>query len=170
MADPLSADHVAAQAGGFEPQRQSNWEFEVALGGGDRDVIKLSARSMDLPRGTNEEVQLPYGNENRYVAGKMTWDATSLTLADYVDQDTRAAILRWRREVYNPDTGNLGLAKDYKKDATLTLYGPNGQMERQCKLTGCWPTTEPGGSLDHSSSDAVMIEVPIRFDKAIWLL
>ena len=30
-----NANHLAAQAGGFEPQRQSNWEFEVELGSGE---------------------------------------------------------------------------------------------------------------------------------------
>lgn len=168
MADPLSADHLAAQAGGFEPQRQSNWEFEIALGGGDRDVIKLSAVSFALPTGTNEEVELAYGNERRYLAGKMTWDTSSLMLNDFVDQDTRLAILNWRREVYDPNNGNIGLASDYKKDATVTLYGPDGTMERQCKLTGCWPVNEPAGDLDHGSSEAVQMELTIRYDKAIW--
>ena len=62
---------------------------------GDREVIKLSAVSSSLPAGANEEVELPYGNSRAYVAGKITYESIPLILNDFVDKDTRAAVLRW---------------------------------------------------------------------------
>jgi len=170
MADPLNADHLAAQEGGYEPQRQSNWELELALPGADRETIKLSVVSSSLPPESSDEVELPYGNERRYVAGKTTFDSLPLVVNDFVDQETRAAILRWRRKVYNPATGAVGFAKDYKVDATITLWGPDGTMERECKVQGCWPQAVVPGTLDHGAGDPVQIEVTIRYDKADWLI
>jgi hypothetical protein len=168
MPADLSAKNLAAQSGGYEPQRQSNWEFAVALA--NQELIKLSAVTFTLPNESSEDVALPYGNETRYVAGKTMFDQATLDLRDFVDKDTRKAIVDWRKEVYDPDSGRIGLARDYKKDATLTLYGPDGTMERKCKLQGCWPMAVNHGQADHSSSDVVLISVTLRYDIAKWEL
>lgn len=167
----VNAEHIAAQAAGFEPQRQSNWEFEVELGSGDdKEIIRLSAISFALPNENNDPLELPYGNEKVYAAGKANFDASALVLRDYVDQETRNAILRWRRLVYDPETGAVGLARDYKKRASIVLKGPDGSTvyDREVELIGCWPQAVTAGTLDYSAGDPVQIEVTIQYDKAIW--
>jgi len=168
LTNPTSADHIAAEAGSFEPQRSNNFSFEVALSGADRDIIVMSLQATTIPGEKNDEIALNYQNEVRYVAGKYTVDAGSVTLRDYVDVDTRGAVLRWRLQVYDPATGKIGLAKDYKKTAYIVMTAPDGSGVRVAKMKGCWPTGIGAANLSMEQAGEVLIEVPLRFDKLEW--
>ena len=105
-----NADHIASEKGNFEPQRSNNFTFEVALGQADRDLIELGLQSIPLPNESNDEIEIQFQNEKRYVAGQYTVDSTTLIVRDFVDSDTRGAIMRWRKLVYDALTGNVGFA------------------------------------------------------------
>lgn len=168
LTNPQSADHIAAAAGTFEPQRQNNFQIEIPLSGSDKDYISMSLQAVPLPNESNEEVEIKFQNESRYVAGKYKVDASQLSIRDYVDQDTRGAIMRWRKQVFDPQTGRVGLAADYKKTAHIVLHGPDGSTERVCKLIGCWPQAINGGTLNMDSAEQVMMEVVLRYDLVDW--
>jgi len=169
MAVPQDARHIAAQDGDFTPQHQNQWAIEIAgLEGDDKDLIVLSVMSATLPVESNEEVMLAYGNEKRYVAGAVEYETIPLVVRDWVDRDTRRALIRWRREVYDPETGNVGLAKNYKKNAELILYSSEGSITRKVRLVGLWPQALNAGDLSMESSDPVQMEMTLRFDRAIW--
>lgn len=168
LTNPQSADHIAAEDGSFEPQRQDNFSFEVALGDADKDLIIMSLETAALPTESNEEVEVHYQNERRYVAGKFNVESLALSFKDFVDVDVRGALLRWRKQVYDPHTGKVGLAKDYKKTGYIVMTAPDGTSSRVCRLEGCWPQTLNGGQLDMKTADPVMIELTLRYDKPIW--
>ena len=185
------ADHLAQEGGGFEPQRNHNWavQFNLPQGGGD-DIIKLSLVAGFLPISMNENVTISYGNEEVYVAGKVSSEVGSMTCRDWVDQPTATLLFNWRRTVYNPYTGAINLARNYKHDASIILSSPNVDdtaptttfegrdllpypgtpvYTRVWKLQGCWPIRvvhAPQG-LDMTNSGMVMVSVDVRFDKAI---
>ncbi len=175
------ATNLAQQDGFFEPQRQHNWNLEVTgLGTGlDADIISLSLRAGFVPFGSNEEVMIPYGNEYVWVAGKAQWANGVVQCHDWVDRRIAAILNGWRRQVYRPDTGRIGLASEYKKKAFITLFGPNQDevggvvqtpnFEREWELIGAWPQSinYASNGLDMSQSGPVLIEMNIRFDKAI---
>lgn len=47
----ISADHIAAQAGAFEPQRKNNFTLQISIpGGGNAKVIQQSLDSFPFPR------------------------------------------------------------------------------------------------------------------------
>lgn len=184
------ADHLAQQDGPFEPQRTHNWAFEVPISSqAAQDTIKLSLVQGFLPIAYNDEVPISYGNEEVFVAGKAHVEAGQIICRDWVDQPTAALLLGWRRQVYNPDTGAINLARYYKKNAYIVLYAPNyadnmavnenfvGPMfnplaaeyyERVWELQGVWPirVNAAAGGLDMTNSGMVMIECLMRFDKA----
>lgn len=164
-----NADHLAAAAGEFEPQRQNNFSFEATLDDNDKELLVLSLSAGALPTESNDEIEISYQNQKRYVAGMFNADGVSFTFRDYADKGTRIAIMRWRKLVHNKKTGATGLAKDYKKEANIIMTAPDGSMERVCILEGTWPQAVTGGTLDMSSADPVMIEVTFRFDKPLWV-
>lgn len=179
MAVNLSAGHIAAGSGqsntvlqgNYEPQRQNNWYFEVdPPSQGDNDtkrVIELALDTGFLPVEQSDEIEVHFVNERVYIAGKPMYDAGSLVLKDYVDQAVMKAIADWRKTVYDPDTGKVGLAKDYKVGATIVLFAPDGTYARKWELSGCWPQQVTyGGTLDMSSSEINKIEITLRFDRA----
>lgn len=168
LTNPQSADHIAAEGGTFEPQRQNNFTLEIPLSGSDKDYISMGLHGFTIPQQTNEVVEVEFQNETRKVAGKATVEEGSLVLKDFVDVDTRGAILRWRKQVYDPDTGQVGLAKDYKKVGYVILEGPDGSGQRIATLIGCWPSAEPSTDLNMEGSDKILLEIPIQIDKISW--
>lgn len=166
--------HLAQQQGAFEPQRQNNFSITISgLGEGDAELISLAIASMDLPNESNEIIELPWGNEVVKVAGQARTDDVPLTVRDFVDRNVRDILVRWRRQVYDPrpdQGGRIGLARDYKKSATITLHGPDGTSKRVCALVGVWPSALNPGSLDMSASDVVQIELTLSVDKSYWVV
>lgn len=192
MALYTRADHLAQELGPFEPQRTHNWAFEVPLSSElAQDTIKLSLVQGFLPVAYNDEVPISYGNEEVFVAGKAHVEAGQIICRDWVDQPTAALLLGWRRQVYNPDTGAINLARFYKRTAYIVLYSPNVvdgpaqnintafvgpgfdidpgvYYERVWELQGVWPirVNAAAQGLDMTNSGMVMIECLMRFDKA----
>jgi hypothetical protein len=165
-----NADHIAQQAGGFEPQRQNNFSLEIlGLTGNDKDLISLALSGIsEIPGAENATIEIAYQNEKRYVAGPAVVGPFTLSLVDYVDMGVRDAVLRWRSQVYDPTTGNIGLAKNYKKLGNLILNAPDDSSYRVGQLIGIWPNTDPKGGLDMNSGEKVLMEIPIVVDKVIW--
>ena len=167
MAAPNQRESALAQQNGaYEPQRQYHWILRISDLPGS-DVLELSLRAGNLPTDANEEIVIPMLNANVYVAGKQTVEAISFTYNDYVDVDTMGVIGRWRRLVYNPETQEQGYAANYKKTASLILYGPDYSVERVWELQGLWPMSATNGAISYESSEIVQIEVSFRYDRAI---
>ena len=62
----VHAGHIAAQAGGYEPQRTNNYSVRITgLSGfnGGTDVIELSLATFDPPSRNIATVPIPFGNE-----------------------------------------------------------------------------------------------------------
>jgi hypothetical protein len=164
----LSAQHLAPGGGFFEPQRKFDWSLEIALDdAGDQVIIMQSLDSLTGLKEASDEIELNYAGESRYVAGKTKYSDMDLKLKDFVDIGTANAILKWRRQVYNPQTGSIGLASVYKKNASLTMFAPNGSVTRIYKLIGCWPKAFDHGDFNMSESGLVFISTTIRFDRAV---
>ena len=169
MPIPLDARHIANQQGDFAPQHQNNWMLEIAgLAGDAKDLIVLSLQSGALPNESSDEVEIAYGNEKRYAAGQTTYETIPLVIRDWVDREVRKAVQDWRGLVYDPETGLVGLPSEYKKTADLILVASNNSVLRVCRLVGVWPQSVNGGTLDMTSSEQVLIEVNLRYDRAIW--
>jgi len=164
----LSADFLGASRGFFEPQRTFNWSLDIALDdAGDQNIIVQGLESFDGFTEGNEEIELQYANEKRYFAGQAVYESSSLVLKDYVDQGVAEAIWRWRYQVRNPETGSIGLAKNYKKQADLTIAAPDNSIVRIIKFIGMWPVQFKHGPWDMTTSGKTTIEVTLRYDKVI---
>ena len=131
MPELLSADHIGNAAGGFEPQRTNNFEIRITPPGGNADILQLSIKAFPLPKQETSVIEIPYGNELRKVAGRTTYANLEATFHDYVDQQTLQELNEWRKLVYDPATGNVGLAWRYKVEGTLVMFAPDGSFERE---------------------------------------
>jgi hypothetical protein len=166
-----NADHIASGAGSFEPQLSPRFSFEISgLDGNDSETIVLSLDGFTPPVESNEAVEILQGNEKRRVAGQADFQNATLVVKDFVDAGIRDALHRWRRKVYNPETGLMGYARDYKKQASLIWTGPDGQSQRVYTLIGVWPTEMNPGAGDMNSSDNIKIEMTLAVDKAIYVV
>jgi hypothetical protein len=159
----VSADHLAPRGGGYEPQRSYAWQIELPVGG---TVLKMAASSVTGVTETNEPIELHYGNEVRFVAGKARFDSMQVVVRDMVDENVAQIIDNWRRTVYDPRTGKVNKATAYKAEGDLILMDTTGVERARYHLIGVWPSSVNFGDLDYESNDLCRIQVVMTIDKA----
>lgn len=157
----------------YEVQRTNNFRFVVDLSQfannttyASSQIIELACDTVGLPTVSNDPVELDYGNSQIKVAGKATVDDISVAVKDFIEPDVEKILWNWRLQVYNPQTGKVGWAKNYKKTCTIVQYGPNGEVVRKWQLDGCWPTSLDLGDMDYSSGDKKQITMNLSVDNA----
>ena len=149
----------------YEVQRTNNFKITFGDLGGAAD-IELACESTGLPSITNDPIELAYGNTKVKVAGQASVDDISVTVKDFIEPDIEKILWKWRLQVFNPETGKVGWAKVYKKSATITQYGPNGEAERKWCLKGVWPTNLDLGELNYDGGDKKSITMNLSVDIA----
>lgn len=147
--------------GNFEPQRVYN--FSLAIDG--LQDTKLALESMSLPTKMVSEIELNFLNTRRYVAGRASFEAIPVIVKDTIQGSTASEINNWHQQVFDPNTGHIGLASQYKRNASVLLFGPDGSAIREWVLEGSWPTVVNFGSADYNSDDVVRLEMQLRFDR-----
>lgn len=169
----LTAQHIGQYKGSFEPQRANNFTFEVDIPyANGSNLIRLALSGAFLPNLESEIFKIDYLNEEVQFAGKpKVAGSGSIKMIDYVDQNTRDAITSWYYQVYNPTNGAVGLASQYKRDAYIITFGPEGSYKRMFKLQGCFPSVVNfGGDLSYSDGNKqVELQITIAYDKPIML-
>jgi hypothetical protein len=171
----VDAQHIAPQGGGFEPQRKNNWAIEFIIGNGQSEqVMTLSLKGSLFPKESNVKKSIKYFNETRHYAGSVTpFEALSVKYHDYVDRQILSALYEWRRMVWDPSTGAIGLASEYKKPGRLYFYPPNvvdggSGAARTWRLIGCWPVSVTTDDLDmESDGDNIEITLEVSIDRAL---
>jgi len=176
MAERVSADHIAGTADlRFEPQRKNNFTVRFTLPDGlisvDREsMVAMSVKAMPFPQETSDILPLAFGNEERKVAGITKFTEEQLTVHDYVAGETAAVFRDWRRKVYDPVTGVIGYAYQYKTEGDLLFFGPDGEQRRLWTLQGMWPRRVKYGAGEMgSSASANEIEIEFAIDKYIYV-
>lgn len=157
----------------YEVQRTNNFRFVIdlseitnATGSNSGEIIELACSATGLPSTSNDPIEVDYGNSQVKVAGKATTDDIEVTVNDFIEPDVEAILYAWRMKVYNPSTGKVGWAVNYKKQARIIQYGPNGEVQRGWIIDGVWPTTLSLGDLDYSSGDKKQISMTLSVDTA----
>lgn len=159
MAETLGVNQMLPNK--FEPKRKFRWYF--ALEGVDAFLIKTAAR----PTINTGEIEIPYMNSRRYVAGKTSFDAITVTLHDPVAPSGAQQVMEWVRTHYESVSGRGGYADFYKRDCQLKLVDAVGTVVELWDLKGCFLTNATFGDLDYGSEDPADISLTIRFDNAV---
>lgn len=164
----LGASHLADQ--GFEVQRTNNFEIivDIPTVQGDRvRTLTLAVVSGFLPNESNEVIALNYGNNQVTVAGVARVNGSgTLVVRDLVEQDTEEVIDQWRATVYDKETDAIHFASEYKKEATVVQYAPDGTHMRSWELQGTWPSAVDYGSVSYDSPGVKTVSITLQYDKA----
>ena len=159
MINGISADHIAGQ---FEPQRTNNFIILFPIGA---QLIRKALNKFPIPKDSNPPIIINYGNEQRKVAGAARFTNAVLELVDYIDSDVLGEIEAWADSVYEPRTGQIGYAQNYKVNATVKALGPDGAVSREWTLWGMFPTVVDPGQGDMSANVDNKISITFRVDK-----
>ena len=116
----------------FEPKQQNR--FLMLVDGVPAYFIKgVGAITLN-----QNEIVLNHINVYRKVKGKTTWGDVQLTLHDPISPSGTQTIMEWVRLHHESVTGRDGYSDFYKKDVTLNVLGPVGDIVSEWVLKGCY--------------------------------
>ena len=84
------------------------------------------------------EVVLNHINVQRKVKGKSTWNDVTMTLFDPITPSGAQAVMEWVRLHHESVTGRDGYSDFYKKDLTINVLGPVGDVVSEWILKGAF--------------------------------
>ena len=145
----------------FEP-KQAN-RFILYMDGVPSFMIKGTA-AITLSQGT---VPLNHINVQRYVKGKSTWGPIALTLFDPITPSGAQAVMEWVRLHHESVTGRDGYSDFYKKNVTINLLGPVGDVVEEWELKGTYIQSANFGDFAFDTSDPAEITLTLKYDYAI---
>ena len=159
MADLIDANQAMFTP--FEPKLKNR--YVMAIDGIPAYLIKTANR----PSISFEEVELNHMNVKRFVKGKATWETVEFTMYDPVVPSAAQAVMEWIRLGHESVTGRDGYSDFYKKDITINVLGPVGDIVEEWTLKGAWIQDATFGDLTFETGDPVEITCTLRYDYAI---
>ena len=159
MAETLSVMDMLPNK--FEPKRKFRWVF--AIEGIDSFLIKSTSR----PSFSTTELEIPFINSTRYIAGKTKFDSISVTLHDPIAPSGAQQVMEWIRTHFESVSGRAGYADFYKRDCQLKLLDPVGTVVELWDMKGCFLTSAAFGDLDYGGEEPTDVAISIRFDNVV---
>jgi hypothetical protein len=146
----------------FEP-KQAN-RFILYMDGIPSFMIK-GMSAVTLAQGV---VTLNHINVERKVKGKSAWQNMTMTLFDPITPSGAQAVMEWIRLHHESVTGRDGYSDFYKKDLTIDVLGPVGDIVSEWILKGAFVVNTNFGEYNWDTVDtAVNIEVELSIDYAV---
>jgi hypothetical protein len=124
-------------------------------------------KGFDRPSPESGVVELPHINVMRKTKGKTTWGDVSFTMYDPIVPSGAQTIMEWVRLEHESVTGRDGYSDFYKKDVTIQLLGPVGDIVEEWTLKGAFPTSVTMNSVDWGGADPIEINVTLAIDYAV---
>ena len=155
--DPNSIFYTA-----FEP-KQAN-RFILYMDGMPSYLVK-SVSAITLQQGV---VTLNHINVERKVKGKSTWQNVTMTLFDPITPSGAQAAMEWIRLHHESVTGRDGYSDFYKKDLTLNVLGPVGDIVSEWIIKGAMITNTNFGEYNWDTVDtAINLSIEVSIDYAV---
>lgn len=154
----LDANEIFQKA--YEPKLQNRFILFTDA------IPSFMVRAIQGPSFTDEVVTLHHINTYRKVRGKREWQPMEMTLFDPITPSGAQAAMEWARLSYESVTGRAGYSDFYKKDLTLGVLGPAGDIVSEWVIKGAFITNLNQGSFDWSASATVDLTITVQYDWA----
>ena len=114
------------------------------------------------------EVTLNHINVQRKVKGKSTWSDVTMKLYDPITPSGAQAVMEWVRLHHESVTGRDGYSDFYKKDITVNVLGPVGDVVSEWVLKGAFilEATFDGYNWD-TDAQAQTVNLNLSIDYAV---
>ena len=146
----------------YEP-KQAN-RFILYMDGFPSYIIKqISSFAIE-----NGEVILQHINVDRKIKGKSKWGDVTLNLYDPVTPSGAQAVMEWVRLHHESVTGRDGYSNFYKRDLTLNVLGPVGDIVSEWVLKGAYIKTATFPEFNWSTENTpVELQMALGIDYAV---
>jgi len=146
----------------FEPKQQNR--FIMYVDGIPSYTIKaISAVTL-----TQDEIVLNHINVYRKVKGKSKWSNITMTLFDPITPSGAQAVMEWVRLHHESVTGRDGYSDFYKKDLTIDVLGPVGDIVSEWVIKGAFIVNANFGEYNWDNESAAQnLTVEIAMDYCV---
>ena len=131
------------------------------------NIPSFMVKGVTSPNFTDEVVKLDHINSYRKIRGKREWGTMDTTLYNPINPAGAQAVMEWARLAYESVTGRAGYSDFYKKDITLNLLGPIGDVVSEWVIKGAFLTDMSSGDFDWANSDIAEIKITVDMDYAV---
>ena len=146
----------------FEPKVQNR--FLLLVDGIPSYIIKgISGVSFD-----SGEIILNHINVYRKIKGKTRWADLTMTLFDPITPSGAQAVMEWVRLGHESVTGRDGYSDFYKKDLTIDILGPVGDIVSEWVIKGAFIKSANFGDYNWDNDTAAQnISVTVGMDYCV---
>ena len=145
----------------FEPKQQNR--FVLYVDGFPAYLIKAMG-AVTVEQGT---VTLDHINIQRNVKGKTKWSTIQITLYDAITPSGAQSIMEWVRLHHESVTGRDGYSDFYKKDLTVNVLGPVGDVVSEWIIKGAFITEASFGEYNYDNEGAVELSMTVQPDYCV---
>jgi hypothetical protein len=124
-------------------------------------------KSATSPSFTDGVIKLDHINTYRKIRGKREWQNMTLNLYDPITPSGAQAVMEWARLGYESVTGRAGYSDFYKKDVTLNVLGPVGDIVGEWIIKGAFVVSSNFGQYNWSTEDAINVELSLAMDYCV---
>ena len=175
MTVPLASDQSSSTQGLLMPKLKYRFRVTLENFGVSTPRTELTKQVVDFarPSVSFEEIPIDLYNSKMYMAGKHSWEQTTLNLRDDASgQVQRLVGEQLQKQLDFFEQASARSAGDYKfLTRCEILDGGNGVLVptvlETWELYGCFLQAANYGELNYSSNEVVQIALTIRFDNAL---
>lgn len=145
----------------FEPKVQNRFIMYI------EGVPSFMVRTVSAPSFTDNSIKLDHINTYRKIRGKREWEDMDFTLYDPITPSGAQALMDWARLSYESVTGRAGYSDFYKKDLTLAILGPVGDIVSEWIIKGAFIINFSQGDFDWSADDVSELTFTVAMDYCV---
>lgn len=132
----------------FEPKQKNR--FVMYIDG----IPSYQVKGVGAVNVTNQTIALNHINTQRFVKGKTTWGTIQFTLFDPITPSGAQSVMEWMRLHHESVTGRDGYSDFYKKDLTMNVLGPVGDVVSEWIIKGALITEANFGDFSWDTENA----------------
>ena len=146
----------------FEPKQKNRF---ICFVDGFPAYIMKGVGAVTLSQGS---VPLNHINVQRFVKGKSTWGTIQFTLFDPITPSGAQSVMEWVRLHHESVTGRDGYSDFYKKDLTIDILGPVGDIVSEWIIKGAFVKAAEFGEYNWDNEAAAQnLTVTIGMDYCV---
>jgi hypothetical protein len=130
-------------------------------------IPSYMVKSVASPSFTDGVIKLDHINTYRKIRGKREWQNMTLSLYDPITPSGAQAVMEWARLGYESVTGRAGYSDFYKKDVTLNMLGPVGDIVGEWIIKGAFVASSNFGQYNWSTDEAINVELQLSMDYCV---
>lgn len=145
----------------FEPKVQNRFIMYIDA------IPAFMIKNVSAPSFEDNSIKLDHINTYRKIRGKREWQTMDLTLYDPITPSGAQKVMDWARLSYESVTGRAGYSDFYKKDLTLNILGPVGDIVSEWIIKGAFITSMAQGDFDWANDEVAELTITVDMDYCV---